>query len=230
MGFGRITKREKARAVQPQEWTMQEGPRNSHYLSKAKAGREPLVFLANNRTLIQQLVPAGSTSRLPQFSEIPALSDDLLASDQLGQYTFEEDSDFDTTPLSPRKAGDSPTKKKRHRANLQKQGEAWQEEVIPESIPVFLKLWHKTRGLRDADALTAPKRSSCETCDKWVVCKVSVLRFTSKPLDEHALVVANVLCQVLKMSVLQCVRAPPPPNNYWRRVYSHRHPGGRLSQ
>ncbi|KAJ7437710.1 hypothetical protein FB451DRAFT_1450462 [Mycena latifolia] len=122
MGFTKMTKREKQRALDKNRWSyvMVEGPRNSHYLEKPKKGQEPLVFLANNRTLIQKLMPVASSSKLPQFSEVPQVSDDLLASDDLGRYYFDPNNDdFNTTPLSPRKPEDSPTKRKRHRANVE---------------------------------------------------------------------------------------------------------------
>ncbi|KAJ7472816.1 hypothetical protein FB451DRAFT_1175525 [Mycena latifolia] len=180
MGFTKMTKREKQRTLDKNRWSyvMVEGPRNSHYLEKPKKGQEPLVFLANNRTLIQKLMPVASPSKLSQLSEVPQVSDDLLASDNLGRYEFDPNNDdFNTTPLSPRKPEDSPTKRNRHRAKVEAQGQAWQIDVLPALVPIFLTLWHKTRRLRDADALVLPSRPHCN-CGKSTWCKISVLRFT----------------------------------------------------
>ncbi|KAJ7496475.1 hypothetical protein FB451DRAFT_1162624 [Mycena latifolia] len=180
MGFTKMTKHEKQRALDKNRWSyvMVKGPRNSHYLEKPKKGQEPLVFLANNRTLIQKLMPIASSSKLPQFSEVPQVSDDLLASDDLGRYYFDPNNDdFDTTPLSPHKPEDSPTKRKHHRANVEVQGQAWQIDILPALVPVFLTLWHKTRRLRDADALVLPSRPHCN-CGRSTWCKISVLHFT----------------------------------------------------
>ncbi|KAJ7697423.1 hypothetical protein B0H17DRAFT_1130398 [Mycena rosella] len=181
MGRIKITKSQKRHAFMEEGWTsvMMEGPRNSHYLAKSKPGQEPLVFLANKRTLIQQLVPAASTSRLPRFAKVPSVSDELLASDDLGEYSFDNDLDFGTTPLSPRKADarDSPTKRGRHRANLVSQVATWQNKIIPPLVCVFTRLWHKTRGLRDADKLAMPSREEC-SCQRSVKCKISVVQFT----------------------------------------------------
>ncbi|KAF7353564.1 hypothetical protein MSAN_01546700 [Mycena sanguinolenta] len=79
--------------------------------------------------------------------------------------------------VSRRRAANPPTKK-RHQANRENQNETWQREVIPALVPVFVKLWHRTRGLRDADALRPPGRSAC-ACGLTTLCKISVVRFTA---------------------------------------------------
>ncbi|KAJ6574191.1 hypothetical protein B0H19DRAFT_889037, partial [Mycena capillaripes] len=81
---------------------------------------------------------------------------------------------------SPRKPdAASPSKANRHRAALESQWRAWQVQVIPALIPVFVRLWHKTRGLRDADALARPRAGGKCSCGKTVVLKLSVIHFTS---------------------------------------------------
>ncbi|KAJ7127206.1 hypothetical protein C8R44DRAFT_830670 [Mycena epipterygia] len=149
MGFMKLTKREKAQALDTEEYSyvLVDGPSNPHYLKKDKKGQEPLVYVANNRTLIQRLVAAP---RLPQFPEVPTLSDKQLASDDLGQQ---------------------------YRAAREAQGEAWRLEVIPRLVHVFIRLWHKTRGLREADALPPPREIPC-SCGAAVSCTVTVVRFT----------------------------------------------------
>ncbi|KAJ7495182.1 hypothetical protein FB451DRAFT_1387239 [Mycena latifolia] len=209
MGFTKMTKREKQRALDKNRWSyvMVEGPRNSHYLEKPKKGQEPLVFLANNRTLIQKFMPVASPSKLSQFSEVPQVSDDLLASDDLGRYEFDPNNDdFDTTPLSPRKPEDSPTKRNHQRANVEAQGQAWQIDVLPALVPVFLTLWHKTRRLRDADALVLPSRPHCN-CGKSTWCKILVLRFTCIKDIETAI----CLCAPAPQQLLQAGFFPSAP-------------------
>lgn len=179
MGFLKLTKREIARATQPEQYSyvMVDGPRNQHYLKKDKKGEEPLVYLANNRTLIQTLVAAP---RLPKFPEVPTFTDEQLGSDGRGQYEFDLDAPDDTTPLSPRKRDAlSPTKKRKYRAAWEAQGESWRLQVIPALVPVFVRLWHKTRALREADALPPPRAIECN-CGAAVLCTVTVVRFTSK--------------------------------------------------
>ncbi|KAJ7753343.1 hypothetical protein DFH07DRAFT_744528 [Mycena maculata] len=157
---------------------MVEGPCNEHYLKKPKKGQEPVVHLANNRTLIRKLVPASTVSQFLQHQEVPALSDDLFASDDLGNYNFNSEDRFDvTTLLSPRKRVDSPTKH-RHRATQIAQWHTWQEDIIPALIPVFIRLWHTTRCLRHSDALPCPTTTTPCECRNPVVCQISVVQFT----------------------------------------------------
>ncbi|KAJ7688278.1 hypothetical protein B0H17DRAFT_1135733 [Mycena rosella] len=178
MGLAKMTKREKAHAMTAptSAWTpvLVEGPRNTHYLKKPKAGQEPLVYLVNNRTLIQQLVPASSHPHL--FSNVPTVSDDLLASDDLGHYDFDDDQ-FDTTPESPQKECDNSLRKRRHRENVASQGTTWQLDVILHLITSFARLWHKTHRLRDANQLVLPNREKCG-CRQSIMAKISVLQFT----------------------------------------------------
>ncbi|KAF8144173.1 hypothetical protein K438DRAFT_1993154 [Mycena galopus ATCC 62051] len=114
---------------------------------------EPTVFLSQGRTLIEKTGPAKSS-----VQEFPA------------------DDDAFTTPSSPVRGTESPTKK-RHHATRVTQDQAWQLDVLPALIPVFVNLWHKTRGLRDADALPLLGRTDC-SCGSTIVCKISVVRFT----------------------------------------------------
>ncbi|KAJ7433095.1 hypothetical protein B0H11DRAFT_2259785 [Mycena galericulata] len=115
MGFGKITKKEKRRAQEQLTAVLVEGPQNAHYLTKPKKGQEPVVFLGNNRTLIQTLVPASAAPRFAQHQHVSALSDAQLAGDALAPPSSDYNEDFDTTPLSPRKQHASPTKGKRHK-------------------------------------------------------------------------------------------------------------------
>ncbi|KAJ6505116.1 hypothetical protein C8R45DRAFT_786755, partial [Mycena sanguinolenta] len=62
--------------------------------------------------------------------------------------------------------------------NRENQNESWQQQVIPTLVPVFVRLWHRTRELRDADVLPYPGRSAC-ACGFTTRCTVSVVRFTA---------------------------------------------------
>ncbi|KAF8217954.1 hypothetical protein K438DRAFT_1952813 [Mycena galopus ATCC 62051] len=147
-------------------------PRNAHYLKKHKPGEEPTVFLSQGRTLIEKTGPAKSS--VQEFPAVSSIWRDLdLGSSDL--WDFEDDDAF-TTPSSPVKGTESPTKK-RHHATRVAQDQAWQLDVLPALIPVFVNLWHKTRGLRDADALPLLGRTDC-SCGSTTVCKISVVRFT----------------------------------------------------
>ncbi|KAJ7784892.1 hypothetical protein DFH07DRAFT_763508 [Mycena maculata] len=173
----KVSKQEKRRARELSHWTptMVEGPCNDHYLKKPKKGQEPVVHLANNRTLIRKLVPASTVSQFLQHQEVPALSDDLPASDDLGNYNFDLEDRFDVmTPLSPRKRVDSPTKR-RHRATQITQWHTWQEDVIPALIPVFIRLCTPA-----AQQLLAAGLSPCAPRRPTLVVDVRVLDLVMK--------------------------------------------------
>ncbi|KAJ7432680.1 hypothetical protein B0H11DRAFT_2260229 [Mycena galericulata] len=195
MGFGKITKKEKRRAQEQLTAVLVEGPQNAHYLTKPKKGQEPVVFLGNNRTLIQTLVPASAAPRFAQHQHVSALSDAQLAGDALAPPSSDYDEDFDTTPLSPRKQHASPTKGKRHKNTQAAQSVSWQRDVIPALIPVFVRLWYQTKRLRDADTLSVPtrRRGLCG-CANLVVCRMSIVRFTK--------------IEDLEIDVCQCTPAP----------------------
>ncbi|KAF8187991.1 hypothetical protein K438DRAFT_1972679 [Mycena galopus ATCC 62051] len=123
-----------------------------------RQGEEPTVFLSQGRTLIEKTGPAKSLSSVQEFPAVSSIWRDLdLGSSDL--WDFEDDDTF-TTPLCPVKGTESPTKK-RHHATRVTQDQAWQLDVLPALIPVFVDLWHKTRGLRDADALQLLGRTDC---------------------------------------------------------------------
>ncbi|KAJ7040108.1 hypothetical protein C8F04DRAFT_1254251 [Mycena alexandri] len=174
MGIFKFNKKDIARAKPTSHWTpvLVEGPRAAHYLSQPKAGKEPLVYLANGRTLIQELVPAFST--IPHL-EVPGLPDDSFVSEDLGRIFFGDGEDIET-PRSPRKQGGlSPSKQRK-----EDQWTTWQEKIIPGLYTVFLELWHKTMGLRDTDGLKRPSvpERRCP-CDKSVRLSISVIAFTT---------------------------------------------------
>lgn len=156
---------------------MVEGPRNSHYLKKSKNGEEPLVLLANNRTLIQKLVPAATVPQLGDAPEIPAVPDDYLASGDALDAAYDDEY---ITPRSPRKR-ESPRKEKRHRTTKAAQWVSWQRDVIPKLVPVWVHLWYQSKGLRSADRLPVPCRKPTRcACERSTVCTISVVQFTSK--------------------------------------------------
>ncbi|KAJ7149089.1 hypothetical protein C8R43DRAFT_1128849 [Mycena crocata] len=169
------TRGEKKRAREREKHTVAivEGPQHAHYLTKPAAGQEPLVHLPNNRTLVQKLVPRSSVQDFPQHS-MPPPSEDFAAA-----HHFAEAAAVDNyvTPLSPSKgAGASPSKRGRHRDGLQSQWATWDRELIPRLIPDFVRLWHKTQGLRHADKLSLPVAKTCHCTS--VLCKITVVRFT----------------------------------------------------
>ncbi|KAJ7182224.1 hypothetical protein C8R43DRAFT_1115874 [Mycena crocata] len=169
------TRGEKKRAREREKHTVAivEGPQHAHYLTKPAAGQEPLVHLPNNRTLVQKLVPRSSVQDFPQHS-MPPPSEDFAAA-----HHFAEAAAVDNyvTPLSPSKgAGASPLKRGRHRDGLQSQWATWDRELIPRLIPDFVRLWHKTQGLRHADKLSLPVAKTCHCTS--VLCKITVVRFT----------------------------------------------------
>lgn len=176
MGILKFKQKDIARAQRKSEWkpALVEGPRAPHYLSQPKPGKGPVVYLANGRTLIQTLVPGSSRrSDLDVFGQ----PDDSAPSENLGNFFFGDDVDIET-PRSPRKQG-GPSPSKQRKAD---QWTTWQETVIPGLRSVFLELWHKTKGLREADSLTPPSRpkSPCP-CGKGTLLRISVVAFTSKP-------------------------------------------------
>lgn len=178
MVYGKPTKREKEKAAEQREWQTRlvDGPQNAHYLKKPKPGEEPVVFLAHKRTLIQKSgPPLPSVQDFPSFAEVSSIAHNVAAASS--DFDFEHDDAF-STPSSPQKGSESPTKR-RHQGNRENQNESWQREVIPALVPVFVRLWHRTRGLRDADGLRPPGRSAC-ACGLTTRCKVSVVRFTGE--------------------------------------------------
>ncbi|KAJ7820153.1 hypothetical protein B0H14DRAFT_2834347 [Mycena olivaceomarginata] len=203
MGYNKVTKAQKKRVFEKSTGTttLVDGPQNSHYLKKAKKGEEPVVFLSNNRTLIQRVIPTPLVCEFPVLSPVPSRSDDLDA------YDFDDDNAF-TTPSSPQKGGMESPSKKRHRATHTAQWESWQLQVIPALVPVFVQLWHRTRGLREADALPAPSKPACD-CRSSILCKVSVVRFTAiSDLEIH-------ICECAPAAV-QLLRAGLFPSAPWR--------------
>ncbi|KAJ7859935.1 hypothetical protein B0H14DRAFT_2745682 [Mycena olivaceomarginata] len=203
MGYNKVTKAQKKRVFEKSTGTttLVDSPQNSHYLKKAKKGEEPVVFLSNNRTLIQRVVPTTLVREFPVFSPVPSRSDDL------GAYDFDDDNAF-TTPSSPQKGGTESPSKKRHRATHAAQWESWQLQVIPALVPVFVQLWHRTRGLRETDALPTPSKPACD-CRSSILCKVSVVRFTAiSDLDIH-------ICECAPAAV-QLLRAGLFPSAPWR--------------
>ncbi|KAJ7807154.1 hypothetical protein B0H14DRAFT_2874150 [Mycena olivaceomarginata] len=197
MGYNKVTKAQKKRVFEKSTGTttLVDGPQNSHYLKKAKKGEEPVVFLSNNRTLIQRVIPTPLVCEFPVFSPVPSRSDDLDA------YDFDDDNAF-TTPSSPQKGGMESPSKKRHRATHTAQWESWQLQVIPALVPVFVQLWHRTRGLREADALPAPSKPACD-CRSSILCKVSVVRFTAiSGLEIHICECAPAAVQLLRAGFL----------------------------
>ncbi|KAJ7711678.1 hypothetical protein B0H16DRAFT_1343559, partial [Mycena metata] len=76
----------------------------------------------------------------------------------------------------PRKQG-GPSPSKQRKAD---QWMTWQETVIPGLRSVFLELWHKTKGLHEADSLTPPSRpkSPCP-CGRGTLLRISVVAFTT---------------------------------------------------
>ncbi|KAJ7300840.1 hypothetical protein DFH08DRAFT_615037, partial [Mycena albidolilacea] len=89
------------------------------------------------------------------------------------------------------------------------QWESWQLQVIPALVPVFVQLWHRTRGLREVDALPAPSKPTCD-CRSSILCKVSVVRFTAaiSDLEIH-------ICECAPAAV-QLLRAGLFPSAPWR--------------
>ncbi|KAJ7868928.1 hypothetical protein B0H14DRAFT_2728412 [Mycena olivaceomarginata] len=142
MGYNKVTKAQKKRVFEKSTGTttLVDGPQNSHYLKKAKKGEEPVVFLSNNRTLIQRVIPTPLVCEFPVFSPVPSRSDDLDA------YDFDDDNAF-TTPSSPQKGGMESPSKKRHRATHTAQWESWQLQVIPALVPVSVVRFTAISGL-----------------------------------------------------------------------------------
>ncbi|KAF7344368.1 hypothetical protein MSAN_01917800 [Mycena sanguinolenta] len=167
MAYGKPTKSEKNKAKRKERPTVVDGPQNAHYLKKHKPREEPVAYLPHRRTLIEKSGPPLDSYIA---HNVAAASSD---------FDFEDDEAF-STYSSPQKGRESPTKK-RHQANRENQNETWQREVIPALVPVFVKLWHRTPGLRDADALRPPGRSAC-ACGLTTLCKISVVRFTGEIL------------------------------------------------
>lgn len=203
MGYNKVTKAQKKRVFEKSTGTttLVDGPQNSHYLKKAKKGEEPVVFLSNNRTLIQRVIPTPLVCEFPVFSPVPSRSDDLDA------YDFDDDNAF-TTPSSPQKGGMESPSKKRHRATHTAQWESWQLQVIPALVPVFVQLWHRTRGLREADALPAPSKPACD-CRSSILCKVSVVRFTGKhPVSGKSRRIADAGAAISDLEIHICECAP----------------------
>ncbi|KAJ7809346.1 hypothetical protein B0H14DRAFT_2867323 [Mycena olivaceomarginata] len=142
-------------------------------------------------TLVDAGDPHPLVCEFPVFSPVPSRSDDLDA------YDFDDDNAF-TTPSSPQKGGMESPSKKRHRATHTAQWESWQLQVIPALVPVFVQLWHRTRGLREADALPALANLL-----------VSVVRFTAiSDLEIH-------ICECAPAAV-QLLRAGLFPSAPWR--------------
>ncbi|KAJ7083561.1 hypothetical protein C8R44DRAFT_753418 [Mycena epipterygia] len=166
MGFMKLTKREKAQALDTEEYSyvLVDGPSNPHYLKKDKKGQEPLVYVANNRTLIQRLVAAP---RLLQFPEGTNAVRRAAGVRRPRTVQFR--------PGWPRRH--HPNFPTQYHAAWEAQGEAWRLEVIPRLVHVFIHLWHKTRGLREADALPPPREIPCN-CGAAVSCTVTLVRFT----------------------------------------------------
>ncbi|KAF7334903.1 hypothetical protein MSAN_02360300 [Mycena sanguinolenta] len=176
MAYGKPTKSEKNKAKRKEQPTVVDGPQNAHYLKKHKTGEEPVAYLPRRRTLIEKSGPSLVQELPPiaSFAEDSYITHNVAAASS--DFDFEDDEAF-STYSSPQKGRESPTKK-RHQANRENQNKTWQHEVIPALVPVFVKLWHRTRGLRDTDALRPPGRSAC-ACGLTTLCKISVVQFTA---------------------------------------------------
>ncbi|KAJ7154030.1 hypothetical protein C8R43DRAFT_1126688 [Mycena crocata] len=125
----KMTPAEKRRARERENDTVAivDGPQHTHYLSKTAAGQEPVMHLANNRTLVQKRVPKSSSGR--------------------------------------------------RRDVMHSKWVAWDQQLIPRLIPQFVRLWHKTQGLRNADDLSLPSPRACH-CSS-IQCKITLVRFTT---------------------------------------------------
>ncbi|KAF7337379.1 hypothetical protein MSAN_02264000 [Mycena sanguinolenta] len=156
MAYGKPTKSEKNKAKRKERPTVVDGPQNAHYLKKHKPREEPVAYLPHRRTLIEKSGPplVQEFPPITSFAEDSYIAHNVAAASS--DFDFEDDEAF-STYSSPQKGRESPTKK-RHQANRENQNETWQREVIPALVPVFVKLWHRTRGLRDADALRPPRQ------------------------------------------------------------------------
>ncbi|KAJ7108362.1 hypothetical protein C8R43DRAFT_1091874 [Mycena crocata] len=172
----KMTPAEKRRARERENDTVAivDGPQHTHYLSKTAAGQEPVMHLANNRTLVQKRVPKSSVQEFPQHAAVPLC--DGLGGRDVDHTEFEDDA-F-TTPMSPQKIGaDSPSKSGRRRHVMHSKWVAWDQQLIPRLIPQFVRLWHKTQGLRNADDLSLPSPRACH-CSS-IQCKITLVRFTT---------------------------------------------------
>ncbi|KAJ7697062.1 hypothetical protein B0H14DRAFT_2418321 [Mycena olivaceomarginata] len=88
------------------------------------------------------------------------------------------------------------------------QWESWQLQVIPALVPVFVQLWHRTRRLREADALSAPRKPACD-CRSSILCKVSVVRFTGKhPVSGKSRRIADAGAAISDLEIHICECAP----------------------
>ncbi|KAF7334340.1 hypothetical protein MSAN_02378900 [Mycena sanguinolenta] len=156
MAYGKPTKSEKNKAKRKERPTVVDGPQNAHYLKKHKprggTRRIPATPAHANR---EKWSAAGArVSPIASFAEDSYIAHNVAAASS--DFDFEDDEAF-STYSSPQKGRESPTKK-RHQANRENQNETWQREVIPALVPVFVKLWHRTRGLRDARCATTPRQ------------------------------------------------------------------------
>ncbi|KAJ7710676.1 hypothetical protein B0H17DRAFT_1190375 [Mycena rosella] len=122
---------------------------------KTKAGQEPWFTWRTTAPSSSGWCPPLP---IPPLSDVPTVCDDLLASDDLGHYNFDDDQ-VDTTPLSPRKGARSGS---------------W---THPAPHLALCPAVAQNPSPADADQLVLPNREECG-CGQSIRAEISVLQFT----------------------------------------------------
>lgn len=149
-------------------------PRN--LLQKQKPSQpEPLIFLANGQTLSQRLVrprPGQVGWQDPPRANVPSVHSSPTKHG-VDVTLPTEDNNF-TADFVPSQNPATPRVAQQKRTN---QWQRWTHQVIPELVPVFIKLIHDTTSFRDTAALALEEPPSCACAKRRL--DIAVVRMLS---------------------------------------------------
>jgi hypothetical protein len=148
-------------------------PTHLHGKPPPKAPK-PLVFCANGMALSQGLFRRTAN---PPRSPVKTSECDQEEDVQGTEYPSEFDhSGHQTSEFVPSQRPESP-RKRRLREN---QWNVWNYTVIPQLVPVFIRLLHQTQSFRNTDELHVPSAPHCR-CNKRTLA-IAVVRMTGESL------------------------------------------------
>ncbi|KAJ7476801.1 hypothetical protein FB451DRAFT_1397036 [Mycena latifolia] len=191
VGGIRLSKKERQATQQPRDYWALPGPRVPHPRANIPAhiSSRPDILLPNGRTLVQPRLP-------------PLLRHPVFASTADDGQNVEDDRDMVAPQRTP---PPDPTQYQRKRAA---QWRHWQQEVLPNLIPHFVRIFDKTKSLRYCEELPLPTGASsrCD-CIGGKVHKIAIVRFSS--VEDAKIRICS--CHPAAVQLMKCGAFPCAP-------------------